>query len=43
MREATAGELEANRLSVLRRSKGDIAELRKWIEFANIEGWDVLL
>jgi hypothetical protein len=37
MRDATAGELEPSRLNVLRRSEGDIAELRKWIEFANIE------
>jgi hypothetical protein len=43
MREATAGALEPYRLSVLRRSEGDIAQLRKWVEFANIEGWDVLL
>jgi hypothetical protein len=43
MREATARELEPYRLSVLRRSEGDIGELRKWIEFANIEGWDVLI
>jgi hypothetical protein len=43
MREATAEALEPYWLSVLRRSEGDIAELRKWIEFANIEGWDVLL
>jgi len=43
MREATAEELEPYRLSVLRRSAGDIAELRKWVEFANIEAWDVLL
>ena len=43
MREATAGTLEPYRLSVLRRSEGDIDELRKWVEFANIEGWDVLL
>jgi hypothetical protein len=43
MREATARALEPYRLSVLRRSQGDVAELRRWIEFANIEGWDVLL
>jgi hypothetical protein len=43
MRDATAGKPEPSRLNVLRRSEGDIAELRKWIEFANIEGWDVLL
>jgi len=43
MREATAEELEAYRLSVLRRSDGDVAALRDWVEFANIEGWDVLL
>ena len=43
MRDATAKALEPYRVSVLRRSEGDIAELRKWVEFANIEGWDVLL
>ena len=43
MREATARALEPYRLSVLCRSEGNIAELRKWVEFANIEGWDVLL
>jgi hypothetical protein len=43
MREATAFELEPYRLSVLRRSKGDMAELNSWIEFANRDGRNVLL
>ena len=43
MRDATAEALEPYRLSVLRRSEGDIDKLRTWVEFANIEGWDVLL
>ena len=43
MRDAIAEELEPYRLSVLRRSDGDIPALRDWVEFANIEGWDVLL
>jgi hypothetical protein len=42
-RGASSAQLEPYRLSVLRRSEGDIAELRKWIEFANIEGRNVLL
>jgi hypothetical protein len=42
-REATAKELEYIRLCVLRLSKGDISELRKWVELANIDQRDVLL
>lgn len=42
-REATPPELEHIRLCVLRLSKGDIAELRKWIDLANVDQRDVLL
>jgi hypothetical protein len=42
-REATAQELEYIRLCVLRLCKGDISELRKWVELANIDQRDVLL
>jgi len=42
-REATAEQLEYIRLCVLRLSKGNLAELRKWVELANIDQRDVLL
>jgi hypothetical protein len=42
-REATAQELEYIRLCVLRLCKGNISELRKWVELANIDQRDVLL
>jgi hypothetical protein len=42
-REATAEEMEHIRLCVLRLSKGDLSELRKWVELANIDQRDVLL
>jgi len=42
-REATAGELEHIRLCVLRLSKGNLSELRRWIELANVDPRDVLL
>ena len=42
-REATAQELEYIRLCVLRLSKGNLSELRKWIELANIDQRDVFL
>lgn len=42
-REAAAQELEYIRLCVLRLSKGDMTELRKWVELANVDQRDVLL
>jgi len=42
-REATAQELEYIRLCVLRLSKGDLVELRKWVELANKDERDVLV
>ena len=41
-REATSEELEFIRLSVLRLSKGDFSEFRKWVELANIDERDVV-
>jgi hypothetical protein len=41
-RDATPLALEPYRLAVLRGSKGDMAELKKWIEAANIVGRDIL-
>ena len=40
-REATAQELEYIRLCVLRLSKGNLSELRKYVELANIDQRDV--
>ena len=42
-REATAEELEYIRLCVLRLSKGNLSELRKWVKMANIDQRDVIL
>jgi len=42
-REATAQELEYIRLCVLRLSKGNLSELRKCVELANIDQRDVFL
>jgi hypothetical protein len=42
-REATVEELEYIRLCVLRLSKGNLSELRKWVELANVDQRDVLL
>src|SRR6266702_581358 len=42
-REATAGELEYIRLCVLRLSKGNLSELRKCVDLANIDRRDVFL
>ena len=40
-REATPEQLEWTRLAVLRLSKGDLSELGKWVELANIDERDV--
>ena len=42
-RESTAEELEYIRLCVLRLSKGNFSELRRWVALANIDQRDVLL
>ena len=42
-REATAEQLEFIRLCVLRLSKGNLPDLRRWVELANIDQRDVLL
>ena len=42
-REATAEQLEFIRLCVLRLSKGNLSEPRRWVELANIDQRDVLL
>jgi len=42
-RKATAEELEYIRLCVLRLSKGNFSELRRWVELANIDQRDVML
>lgn len=42
-REATAQELEYIRLCVLRLSRGDVSELRKWVRLTKIDQRDVLL
>jgi hypothetical protein len=42
-RKATAQELEYIRLCVLRLSKGNLSELRKCVELANIDQRDVFL
>ena len=42
-RDAAAQELEYIRLCVLRLSKGNLSELRKWVILANIDQRDVLL
>jgi hypothetical protein len=42
-REATAERLEFIRLCVLRLSKGNLSDLRRWVELANIDQRDVLL
>jgi hypothetical protein len=42
-REAAAQELEYIRLSVLRLSKGNLSELRRWVELANLDQRDVML
>lgn len=42
-REATAEEMEHIRLCVLRLSRGNLSELRKWVELANFDQRDVLL
>jgi hypothetical protein len=42
-REATVEELEYIRLCVLRLSRGDLSELRKWVELANVDQRDVFL
>src|SRR5688572_9124660 len=41
-REAAPLDLEWTRLAVLRLSKGNLAELRKWVEHANIDERDVV-
>lgn len=42
-RQATAQELEYVRLCVLRLSKGNVSELRKWVDLANIDQRDVFV
>ena len=42
-REATAQELEYIRLCVLWLSKGNLSDVRKWVELANIDQRDVFL
>ncbi len=42
-REATAEQLEFIRLCVLRLSKGNLSDLRRWVGLANIDQRDVLL
>ncbi len=42
-RQATAQELEYVRLCVLRLSKGNLSDLGKWVELANIDQRDVFL
>jgi hypothetical protein len=42
-REASAKDLEHIRLCVLRLSKGNLSELRRWVELANVDQRDVLL
>jgi hypothetical protein len=42
-RDATAEQLEFIRLCVLRLSKGNHSDLRRWVELANIDQRDVLL
>jgi hypothetical protein len=42
-REATAEQLDFIRLCVLRLSKGNLSDLRRWVELANIDQRDVLL
>jgi hypothetical protein len=42
-REATARDLEHIRVCVLRLSKGNLSELRSWVQLANIDQRDVLL
>jgi hypothetical protein len=41
-REATAQDLEWTQLAVLRLSKGDVDELNKWVEWANIDERDAV-
>jgi len=41
-RDSSAQKLEHIRLCVLRLSRGDVAKLRQWIEFANVDWRDVI-